>query len=77
MNKLPVKTKQSTSATTIKSIMQREKISATKLAKDLDTSDQALRARLRGDSKFPADEFLDILKHLGYKINIVKEEDIL
>lgn len=62
---------------TIKSIMKREKISAAKLSKEMGISDQALRKRLRGASKFSFDEFVDILNRLGYNINIVKESDII
>lgn len=61
----------------IKSIMKREKKTATSLAKEMHASDQSLRKRLRGDSKFSFDEFIDILNHLGYSINVVKESDII
>lgn len=61
----------------IKSIMKREAVSATKLASEMAISSQALRKRLRGGSKFSVDEFVDILNHLGYKIMIVKNEDVI
>lgn len=70
------KTKQNYSSI-IKSIMKREGKSATKLANEMDVSDQALRKRLRGGSKFSVDEFTDILDYLGYKIMIIKKEDIV
>lgn len=76
MNLSAGKTKQSPDSI-LKGIMKREKVSATKLATEMKVSGQALRKRLRGDSKFPVDEFIEILGHLGYRINIVKEEDIL
>lgn len=59
------------------SVMKREKKSATMLAEEMNISGQALRKRLRGDSKFSVDEFMDILDRLGYKINVVKETDII
>lgn len=61
----------------IKSIIKREGTSATKLAKEMGISDQALRKRLRGGSKFSIDEFVEILNHIGYEINIFKKTDII
>lgn len=61
----------------MKSIMKREKMSAAKLAKTMGGSEQALRSRLRGDSKFSLDEFINILTFLGYAITITKESDII
>lgn len=63
--------------TLIKSIMKRERMSATKLAEEMKVSGQALRKRLRGDSKFSFDEFTDILDFLGYNMMIVKKEDVV
>lgn len=61
----------------IKTIMKREKMVATKLAAEIGGSPQALRKRLRGDSKFSFDEFTNIIEYLGYNMMIVKKEDVV
>lgn len=61
----------------IKAIIKREGISATKLALQMNVSDQALRKRLRGGSKFSINEFVDILNYMGYEMGIVKKTDII
>lgn len=76
MNNYNGKTNQSTNEV-IKSIMKREKKSATRLAEEMKISGQAFRKRLRGSSKFSINEFTDILEHLGYKMMIVKKEDLV
>lgn len=63
--------------TTLKQIMKREKISGRMLAGWLKLSPESFRRMLRNEIKMTADTFNDALDKMGYKIMIVKKEDLV
>lgn len=62
---------------TLKDILKREKVSAEKMSKWLKISPLSLRRMLRGEIKLDVDIFNGALDQLGYKVMIVKKEDIV
>lgn len=62
---------------TLKGIMQRESISAEKLAGWCKIPPRSFRRMLRGDINMDVDIFSEALDQLGYKIMIVKKQDIV
>lgn len=58
-------------------IMKREKVSAKKLAEWCKFSDTSFRRMLRGEINMDVDIFNQALDNLGYKIMIVKKEDVV
>jgi len=60
----------------LKGIMKRENISAEKLAKKINKNPISFRRMLRDEIKMDIDIFKDALDQLGYKIMIVKKEDL-
>lgn len=63
--------------TTLKGIMERENISATKLAGWCKIHPPSFRRMLRGELKMSTEVFASAMEQLGYKIMIVKKEDIV
>lgn len=63
--------------TTLKQIMKREKISGKMLAGWLKLSPESFRRMLRKEIKMTVDTFNDALDKMGYKIMIVKKEDLV
>lgn len=62
---------------TLKQIMKREKVSAEKVSKQCKVSAMSFRRMLRDEIKMDIDVFNDALDYLGYKIMIVKKEDLV
>lgn len=62
---------------TIKGIMKREKVSAEKLATWVKLPPTSFRRMLRGEINMDVDIFAQALDELGYKIMIVKKEDLI
>ncbi len=62
---------------TLRSIMKREKFSGEYLARQLGISAFSIRRMLTGKTKMDVQIFSDALEKLGYKIMIVKKEDIV
>lgn len=62
---------------TLKDILKREKVSAEKMSKWLKISPLSFRRMLRGEINLDVDIFNGALDQLGYKIMIVKKEDIV
>lgn len=60
----------------LKGIMKREKVSAEKLAKWCKVSPTSFRRMLRDEIKMDVDVFSEALDQLGYKILIVKKDDL-
>lgn len=58
-------------------IMKREKMSAEKLSKACGASPRSFRRMLREEVNMDIDVFTDALAELGYKIIIVKKEDLV
>jgi hypothetical protein len=58
-------------------LMKREKVFAEKLAPKCKVSPDSFRRMLRGEINMDVDIFSDALAELGYKIIIVKKEDIV
>lgn len=58
-------------------IMKREKMSAEKLSKVCGISPRSFRRMLREEVNMDIDVFTDALSELGYKIIIVKKEDLV
>lgn len=58
-------------------IMNREKVSAEKLGPKCKVSPHSFRRMLRGEINMDVDVFSDALAELGYKIIIVKKENII
>lgn len=61
----------------LKDILKREKVSAEKMSKWIKVSPLSLRRMLRGEINLDVDIFNAVLDQLGYKIMIVKKEDIV
>jgi predicted DNA-binding transcriptional regulator YafY len=61
----------------LKGIMKREKVSAEKLAQWCKVSPTSFRRMLRDEIKMDVDILARALDELGYKIMIVKKEDIV
>lgn len=61
----------------VKGIMKREKVYAENLAKKMGINPISFRRMLRGDIKMDAEILNSALDELGYKIMIVKKEDIV
>lgn len=61
----------------IKGIMKRERIPATKVAAWCKITEISFRRMLRGEINMDIDVFNDALDKLGYKMIIVKKDDIL
>lgn len=62
---------------TLRGIMMREKVSAEKLATWCKLPPRSLRRMLRGEINMDVDIFSEALDQLGYKIMIVKKQDIV
>lgn len=62
---------------TLKHIMKRERVSAEKMAKWCNWSPTSFRRMLRGEINMDVDILNAALDRLGYKIMIVKKEDIV
>lgn len=61
----------------LKGIMKREKMSAEKLANKINKNPISFRRMLRDEIKMDVDIFSEALDRLGYKIMIVKKQDIV
>lgn len=62
---------------TLKDIMKRERVFAEILAKKININPASFRRMLRGELDMDVDIFNGALDCLGYKIIIVKKEDIV
>lgn len=62
---------------TLKGIMKRERVSAEKLATWCKVSPVSFRRMIRGEINMDVDIFGSALGMLGYKIMIVKKEDLV
>ncbi len=61
---------------TLKTIMKREKTFAETLANKINVNPASFRRMLRGELDMDVDIFSGALEELGYKIIIVKKEDV-
>lgn len=61
----------------LKGIIKREKVSAEKVAKWCSLSPTSFRRQLRGEINMDVDIFSEVVEKLGYKIMIVKKEDVV
>ena len=61
----------------LKGIMKREKVTANKLAGWLKRDPRSVSSMIRGDVKLDASVFNESLELMGYKLIIVKKEDIV
>lgn len=75
MQSMPENTAQFNKA--LKGIMKREKVSAEKLATWVKLPPTSFRRMLRGEINMDVDIFAQALHELGYKIMIVKKDDIV
>lgn len=64
-------------AQTLKNIMKREKVSAEKLSKWCKVSPLSFRRMLRNEINMDIEIFVGALEQLGYKIMIVKKDDMV
>lgn len=60
----------------LKGIMKREKVYAENLAPKINIHPTSFRRMLRGEIKMDVDVFSNAMENLGYKIMIVKKDDI-